>query len=112
MANDRKIDKIEKLGKKGKAKKLLPYAESGEADLRAAAASALGEAGGEDAYHNLISMLRDDDDNVRICAVKSLKKLGKESAVEHIRHSCSRSENPIYQDVCRDALASLRTNQY
>ena len=101
------LDKISKLGQKGKSSKLLPYTKSKNAEERAAAASALSGAKDDDSYNALIVLLRDAEPSVCINAANSLKIIGRISAVEHLRNVASKASNAEIVEACNNAAGSL-----
>jgi len=107
MANEKAVEKILKLGQKGKTKKLISYASSKKQDERAAAAEALGYTTGDDPYNALIILLRDPVAAVGIKAAGSLKKMGKQTAVEHLRHVSLHTSDESLKAACNEAAASL-----
>jgi HEAT repeat protein len=104
------LEKIEKLGQKGKGVKALPYATSRKAEERAAAATALGSATDDDSYNALIILLRDPDMKVCISAAGALKNMGRKAATEHLRHIADNSTDETFKAACYDAVASLSRN--
>ena len=108
MADQKRIDKIKRYGEKGKVKKLLPYTTSEDSALRAAAAAALGDVTGDDAFNALISMIRDNDIAVRIEVVKALRHTERASAMEFIRRANEGVSNAELTKVCAEALTFLR----
>lgn len=109
--SDAKLEKIAKLGEKGKASKLISYAGSKDAQERAAAATALGQCDSDEAYNTLITMLRDPDDTVCISAIKGLKTMGRKTAAEHIRHVYQTRNNPEIVKAGTEALGTLHDNK-
>lgn len=107
MSENRKIDKIQKLGEKGNTRKIIPYTQSSSAQERAAAAVALGNAKDDDAYNALIAMLRDSDVNVRISTVTALGQAGRKDTAEHIRHVSNSEGNEALREACLKAVAAL-----
>lgn len=109
--SDAKIEKITKLGEKGKASKLIGFAGSKDPQERAAAATALGRCDNDDAFNTLISMLRDPDDNVCIAAINGLKAMGRKNAAEFIRHTYTNRNNAAIVKAGTEALAALHDNK-
>lgn len=109
MAEKKRGDKTAKIAGTGNIKKLISYAGSSVAAERAAAAGALGGMKSDDAYNALISLLRDQDTQVRISAVGALAQAGRRDAVEHIRHVQTSTTDAALLAACADAIATLQT---
>lgn len=109
--SDAKLEKIAKLGEKGKANKLISYAGSRDAQERAAAATALGHCNTDEAYNTLITMLRDPDDTVCVSAINGLKAMGRKTAAEHVRHVYQSRSNPEIVKAGTEALGVLHDNK-
>lgn len=107
MFGGNNLEKIQKLGQKGKTKRILPYATSKKADERAAAATALGGASDDDSCNALVRMLRDAEMSVRISAAGALKSMRRESVVEHLRQAAKTSTDEAFKAACNDAVASI-----
>ena len=110
MFGSNTLEKIRKLGEKGKAKKILPYASSKKAEERAAAAAALGCASDDDTCNALIGLLRDPVLAVRVNAAGALKKTGKASVIEHLRQAGKNATDEAFKAACNDAAASLASS--
>jgi HEAT repeat protein len=104
------LEKIEKLGQKGKTGKILRYASSKKAEERAAAAAALGNAANDEAFNALLNLLHDSDAAVCISAAEGLKKMGRAAAVEHLRHAAAASDDEAVKAAFQDAAASISRN--
>ena len=107
MENEKTIEKIQKLEQKGKVKKILPYAESKKTGIREAAALALGCAYDDDAFNKLKTMLRDPEPSVCICAAGGLKKLGNESAIDHLRYASKNTTDENIKAACNEAAGAI-----
>lgn len=107
MFGGNNLEKTQRFGDKKKASKILPYATSKKADERAAAATALGNTSNDDSCNALIRLLRDPEMAVCINAAGALKKMGRSSAIEHLRQAARNSTNETFKAACSDAAASL-----
>ena len=101
---------IAKLGQKGKADKILKYVNSKSSDERGAAATALGNTSGDDAYNALVTLLRDPVISVRICAAGALKSMGRVMAIEHLRNAAKNTTDIAFMKACNGAAVSLVKN--
>ena len=107
MLGGKNLEKIQRLGQKRNAKKILPFVNSKKADERAAAAKALGYASDDDSCNALITLLRDPEMSVRINAAGALKIMRRGLAVEHLRQAGRNSTDEAFKAACSDAVASI-----
>ncbi len=104
-------EKIMQLAEKGKVKKVLSYANSKDAQERAAAAVALGKFPGDDAFNRLIFLLNDAESAVRVSAAKGLGALGMEKGKEFLRHAISKSDDEAFKEAARHAMGAIPSKQ-
>ncbi|GEM_PF-6807172 len=107
MATDAQLAKIEKLGQDNKCKKLFKLMKEPEVGTRCAAAEALGIAGTFEAYNILISSLNDPSNEVREWIINALIKIGRRTAIDHVRHQMEVASDTEYKAFCRDAISKL-----
>lgn len=120
MANNEKvIAKIKSLGEKkfsgpfakffGKKNiaALAKYCQSNDPELRAAAAMALSGISQDEAYNELVLLIRDPELSVRKAAVTALGVMGRKSGADHVRHVMRNETDPDAIKACQDALAKL-----
>lgn len=102
-----KLEKIQKLGEKGKANKLFGFLTSKKTDERTAAVKALGGIKSEDSFNKLIIMLEDPEFEVRKQAVAALGEQANPKAMEFLRHAMKRENNDEFSDVARKAMSQV-----
>ncbi len=103
-----KIEKIAALGEKGKQAKLLGFCTNKDAEVRAAAATAIGKTKGDDGYNALINLLRDPDDSVRVASAKALGAMGSKNAMEHLRYMMNHEgSSDTMKAACKESMALL-----
>ena len=103
-----KIEKIAALGEKGKQAKLLGFCTNKDAEVRAAAATAIGKTKGDDGYNALINLLRDPDDSVRVASAKALGAMGSKNAMEHLRYMMNHEgSSDELKAACKASMAAL-----
>lgn len=107
-----KLEKIAALGEKGKQSKLLGYCTNKDAEVRAAAAAALGNTKGDDGYNALINLLRDPDDIVRVASAKALGVMGSKNAMEHLRYMMNHEgSSEAMKEACKASMAALSSKK-
>lgn len=99
--------KIESYAEHHNLKKLLPLVSDKDAAVRAQAAAALGKFQEDDAYNQLIGLLRDPDVQVQIAAVKALEKQCYPQAADHIGHLMNTTGNEELKKICANAHAAI-----
>lgn len=103
-----KTEKIAALGEKGKQSKLLGFCTNKDAEVRAAAATALGKTKGDDGYNALINLLRDPEDSVRIASAEALGVMGSKNAMEHLRYMMNHDgSSDAMKAACKASMAAL-----
>jgi HEAT repeat protein len=109
MSSNKSIEKIHKLEQKAKAKKILPYTKNKNAEIRAAAALALGcaEQNDSDVRNQLLVLLRDPEVSVCIGAIGGLKKMGCDSVIDHLRHVAKNTDDENVKTACNEAVATI-----
>jgi HEAT repeat protein len=109
MSSNKSIEKIHALEQKGKVNKILPYTKNKNAEIRAAAAFALGctDQNDSDIRNQLIVMLRDPEASVCIGAIGGLKKMGCSSVIDHLRHVAKNTNDESIKAACNEAVSSL-----
>ncbi|MBQ3048865.1 MAG: HEAT repeat domain-containing protein [Oscillospiraceae bacterium] len=111
MVDERTVKKIEHLAAKGKFEKVLSYATSKHAPIRAAVAKAIAQTRVDESYNMLITMLRDSDISVRRQAIISLGELGRASAVSHVSHFAENTDDAELKALCSEAIAKIHANK-
>ena len=86
---------------------LAKYCQSNDADLRAAAAMELSGIREDEAYNELVLLIRDPELSVRKAAVTALGVMGRKSAADHVRHVMKSETDADTIKACQDALAKL-----
>lgn len=99
--------KIESYAEHHNLKKLLPLIGDKDAAVRAEVAAALGKFQEDDAYNQLIGLLRDPDVKVQIAAVKALQEQCYPQAADHIGHLMNTTANEELKKACTQARAAV-----
>ena len=103
-----KIQRIERLAEKKKPGKLSKFLRDSDASVRIAAAKASGEIGGEQAFNDLILLLRDDNTEVRRAAAASLEKMKDSKARAHLNAALKAESDEETKKAISHALGALR----
>ncbi len=107
MGNERKLEKITALAEKKKLDKVIAFAKVKDAEVRAAAARALGGLVGDDAYNELILLIRDPELSVRRAAVNALGEMGRKAGADHVRHVMAHETDPEIIKDCQTAVSKI-----
>ena len=99
--------KIESYAEHHNLKKLLPLVTDKDATVRAEVAAALGNFQEDDAYNQLIALLRDPQIPVQLAAVKALEQQCFASAADHISHVMNTTSNEELKQACAHAHAAI-----
>lgn len=101
------LKKIEKLARKKNSDSLVKFLTSKDSQVRLAAIRGLGEAGGEPAFNNLTSLLRNADPIVRAAAASALEVLKSPKAVAFITNRLKDETDAAAATAMRKALGVL-----
>ena len=107
MGNERHIEKIKALAEKKKIDKVLKYATHKDAELRVAAANALGTLPADESYNQLVLMTRDEELSVRKAAVVALGVMGRKAGADHVRHVMTHDTDAELIELCKTAVAQI-----
>lgn len=107
MAIDKKLEKIQVLGEKGKFKKLVKWSTNKAPEVRAACAMALGNIKEDEAFNGIVDLIRDPELSVRRAAVIALGNLGRKAGGEHVRSIMPLPGNEPIEAECREAIAKI-----
>ena len=105
--SEKTLAKIQTLGDKGKYKKLCKLATKKKAEIRAAAAAALGTQREDEAFNALVDLVRDPVLEVRKAAVIALGNFGRKAGGEHIRNIMPLPANQAIEAECREAISKI-----
>lgn len=103
-----KKEKIAKWAAQGKqTEQLCEFCFDLDPEIRALAATAVGNTKGDRGYNCLINLLRDDDPDVQKAAAKALDMMGSKNAIEHLRYAANHTEDAEFKSLCLNAVANL-----
>ena len=105
--NERHIAKIKALGEKKKVAALAKYCKNDDAELRAAAAIALGDIYQDESYNELILLIRDPELSVRKAAVVALGVMGRKSGADHVRHVMNHETDADIIKACQTSITQI-----
>ena len=100
-------NKISSYAEHHNLKKLLPLVADKDASVRAEVAAALGTFQEDDAYNQLIGLLRDPEPQVQIAAVKALQNQCYATAADHVKHLMNTTDNEELKKACAQAHAAI-----
>jgi len=106
---DATIDKLLKLGRKGKLKDLVKASTSNVDEIRAAAATAMGFIKTYDSGMALIPLLRDPSPLVRASAAQSVAEIEAKHCEEYVKKLAFADSDPTVRECAREAFDKLRT---
>jgi len=104
---EKHIAKIEALGAKKKVAALAKYCKHDDAQLRAAAATALGGIYQDESYNELVLLIRDPELSVRKAAVVALGVMGRKSGADHVRHVMSHETDAEIIKACQVSISQI-----
>lgn len=105
-SKEQKIARLVKRGRWGKIGKML---EKGDSETRVAVTAELGNTKDESAYNYLILLLKDNDEQVQLQAVKSLGNLEMERAKVHLQNLISSvpKEKTSLIDAIKESISKI-----
>ena len=103
---DATIDKLLKLGRKGKLKDLVKASSNDVDEIRAAAATAMGFI---KTYDSGIPLLRDPSPLVRASAAQSVAEIEAKHCEEYVKKLAFADSDPTVRECAREAFDKLRT---
>ena len=83
-----------------------------EKKVRVAAIAGLGQVGKGDAYNHLVTMMEDEDPEIRIACIKALGVMKDAAADTPLRHQMSKDTDEAVTAAMRDTLAILPREKY
>ena len=107
-----KLAKVEKCVQKGKEEELIRLSQDKEKKVRVAAIAGHGQVGKGDAYNHLVTMMEDEDPEIRIACIKALGVMKDAAADTPLRHQMSKETDEEVKAAIRDTLAILPREKY
>ena len=106
-----KESKIAKFIEKGNAAGLIKLISGKDMGIVTKAIEALGSVKGDDAYNQLISLLRSEKSEIRAAAVKALGIKGDQKAKAHIDHLITEEKDSTVLAAMKEAQAKLHSKE-
>lgn len=105
-----KIKTIKKWGETGRLEKVVKLRQllnNKDTKVQAAVCEALGHMHSMESNNLLVPMLRNRNEDVRKAAAISLQSVGKQNAIESLRHTLAAEKNPEVAAEMRKAIIVL-----
>ena len=102
-----KLDKVQKYVEKGKEAGLLKLIHDKDKSVRLAAIEGMGKIGRDDSFNNLVTMLSDDDADIRAASADALGVLKNSHADAHLRYRLGIEKDAKVVEAIKKAVASL-----
>lgn len=102
-----KMDKIAKCIEGGKESGLLKLAVDKDKAVRLAAMAGMGKIGKDESFNLMVTMLTDEDSEIRAAAATALGDMKNEHASAHLRYRLDKETDPAVLTALKGAISNL-----
>lgn len=103
-----KMETVEKAITKKNEKKLLGLVGDKDKQVTLAAMRGLGKVGSDDGLNTLITMLHNQDEDIRAAAASALGEMGNGHSRAHLSHQMSNETNENVKKAISGALSQIK----